>query len=56
MSSKIVMPLTLASLERILGGDAEVELKVRDQIAQQFAKAHLSKILDQHPAKKPCGT
>lgn len=37
---------SLAALERLIGGDTEVELEIRNNIVQEFAKKHLKPIAD----------
>jgi phosphopantetheinyl transferase (holo-ACP synthase) len=38
--------LTLAALERLIAGDTEIEVEIRHQIAENFAKRHLKTILN----------
>lgn len=38
--------LSLAALERLMGGDTEVEACLRQQVAEQFAKHHLKPLLN----------
>lgn len=35
---------SLAALERLIGGDTEVEIEVRDSIVQNFSKKHLKTV------------
>ena len=45
MSTKIQIN-SLAALERLIGGDSEVELEIRNNIVQEFAKKHLKSLLE----------
>ena len=38
--------LTLPALERLIAGDTAIEVEIRQQIAEQFAKRHLKTILN----------
>jgi len=38
--------LTLPALERLIAGDTEIEVEIRQQIAENFAKRHLKTILN----------
>lgn len=38
---RVVLQLSRAALERLLGGDSLLEVELRQQIAQNFAKKHL---------------
>ena len=37
---------SLAALERLIGGDTEVEIEIRNNIVQEFTKKHLKSIAD----------
>jgi hypothetical protein len=39
------LSLNLPALERLLGGDTEVEVELRDQIVSQFMKRHLPEVV-----------
>lgn len=41
------LELTLPALERLIGGDTELELALRKQIVQEFAKRHLKEVAEQ---------
>jgi hypothetical protein len=41
------MQLTVPVLERLLGGDTEIEIELRKQIVHEFAKRHLKEIAEQ---------
>lgn len=45
------MELTLPALERLLGGDTEIEVGVRRQVVEEFAKRHLKAILNDQAFK-----
>lgn len=38
--------LTLPALERLIGGDAEIEISARKQIVQEFARRHLKEVAE----------
>ena len=38
------LELNLPALERLIGGDTEIELHLRQQIVQEFAKRHIKEI------------
>lgn len=40
------LELTLPALERLLGGDTEIEVGLRHQVAEEFAKKHLKTIVN----------
>jgi hypothetical protein len=40
------MELNLPALERLIGGDTEIELQLRKQIVQEFAKRHLKEVAE----------
>lgn len=45
MSNKTVIQINnLEALERLIGGDSEVEIEIRNNIVQNFAKKHLKNI------------
>lgn len=46
MSTKIQIN-SLAALERLIGGDSETEIEIRNSIVQEFTKKHLKKIADE---------
>lgn len=46
------LELTLPALERLLGGDTEVEAHLRQQIVEEFAKKHLKAILNDETWKR----
>jgi hypothetical protein len=46
MSTKIQIN-SLAALERLIGGEAETEIEIRNSVVQEFAKKHLRAIADQ---------
>ena len=46
------MVLTLPALERLIGGDTEIELILRKQIAREFAKQHLDFLVDEEVATR----
>lgn len=39
--------LTLPALERLIGGDTEIEVALRRQIVEEFAKRHLKVVADE---------
>lgn len=41
MSEKLKLTLTSQALERLIGGDTEIEVEIRQGIANEFAKRHL---------------
>jgi len=41
------LELNLPALERLIGGDTELELHLRKQIVQEFSKRHLKEVVDQ---------
>ena len=43
---------SLAALERLIGGDTEVELEIRNSIVQEFAKKHLKAIVNEGSIQK----
>lgn len=43
--ARISMTLTLPALERLLGGDSELEIQLRHQVVENFAKRHLRNLL-----------
>ena len=45
MSTKIQIN-SLEALERLIGGDTEVELEIRNNIVQEFTKKHLKSLLE----------
>ncbi len=46
------MVLTLPALERLIGGDTEIELLLRKQIAKQFVESHFSGLVDDEVAAR----
>lgn len=45
MTSKLVLQInSLDALERLIGGDAEVEVELRNNIAAKFAEKHLKQL------------
>lgn len=40
------LELTLPALERLIAGDSELELNLRKQIVQEFAKRHLKEVAE----------
>lgn len=40
------LELNLPALERLIGGDTEIELQLRKQIVQDFAKRHLKEVAE----------
>ncbi len=46
------MVLTLPALERLIGGDTEIELMLRKQIAKQFVESHFSGLVDDEVAAR----
>jgi len=45
MTSKLVLQInSLDALERLIGGDAEVEVEIRNNIAAKFAEKHLKQL------------
>lgn len=44
--------LNAAALERLLGGDAEVEIRLRHQIVNEFARKHLKVIADSEAVRE----
>jgi len=53
MSTKIQIN-SLAALERLIGGDTEVELEIRNNIVQEFAKKHLKSLLETDSVLRKC--
>jgi len=45
---KVKLSLSLPALERLLGGDTELEIQLREQIANAFARKHLKVLLNDH--------
>lgn len=45
MSEKLRLTLTTSALERLIGGDTETELDLRQAVVAEFAKRHLGAIL-----------
>ena len=45
MSTKIQIN-SLAALERLIGGDSEMEIEIRNSIVQEFGKKHLRALID----------
>ena len=43
---------SLAALERLIGGDTEVEVEIRNSVVQAFAKKHLKSLADSGPVKE----
>jgi len=43
---------SLAALERLIGGDSNVELEIRENIVQEFAKKHLKPLANDELIKK----
>lgn len=41
----MILQLNLPALERLLGGDSEIEVQLRHQIVQQFTKKHLLQVI-----------
>jgi hypothetical protein len=52
MSDKVVIQLNLPALERLLGGDSAMEIELRHQVAEEFAKKHLKAILNDECYKR----
>jgi hypothetical protein len=55
--TKFTLNLTYPALERLIGGNSEVEVQIRQQIADRFLKNHLKrfinkKIIDNNVALK----
>lgn len=46
------MELTLSALERLLGGDTEIEAGMRQQIADEFCKKNLKALLNDETYKR----
>ena len=46
MSTKIQIN-SLGALERLIGGDTEVEIEIRNSIVQEFAKKHLKGVISE---------
>lgn len=42
----MTLTLTLPALERLIGGDTEMELNLRKQIVQEFTERHLKSVAD----------
>lgn len=51
MSTKIQIN-TLAALERLIGGDNELEIEIRNSIVQEFAKKHLKAVANSDQVSK----
>ena len=41
------LQLTIPALERLIGGDTEIEVDLRKQIVHEFAKRHLKNVADE---------
>jgi predicted nuclease of restriction endonuclease-like (RecB) superfamily len=46
MESLMKLELNLPALERLIGGDTELELSLRRQIVEEFARRHLKEIAE----------
>lgn len=46
MSEKLKLSLTLQALEKLCGGDSQVEVELRQGVAAEFAKRHLKGIIN----------
>ncbi len=44
----MVIQLNLPALERLLGGDSEMEVHLRQQVAEEFANKHLKKVIKEY--------
>lgn len=47
MKNTIKLQLDSSALERLIGGDSEVEVEIRNSIAQAFAKRHLKGVIEE---------
>jgi FKBP-type peptidyl-prolyl cis-trans isomerase (trigger factor) len=47
----MIIQLTLPALERLIGGDTEIELALRKQIVQEFATRHLKAVVNEEVVK-----
>lgn len=43
---RVVIQLNLPALERLIGGDSEIELELRHQVVENFAKQHLKPLIN----------
>ncbi len=43
---------SLEALERLIGGDSEVEVSIRGSVAQQFTERHLKALANSEPVQK----
>lgn len=43
---------SLEALERLIGGDSELEIDIRNSVAQAFAKKHLKRIISEEMLDK----
>lgn len=49
---KVKISLSLPALERLLGGDSEMEVELRHQIVENFSKLHLREIVKTEPYRR----
>jgi hypothetical protein len=52
----IKMSVSLPALERLLGGDSQLEIDLRQQIAEQFAKKHVKALINAEALKSVTST